>query len=139
MSLDLAFWAATDVGKKKPTNEDAYLVDKKLGVFVVADGMGGHAAGEVASQAAARKVREVLTDNRDVVEQFGRGEVDRKDVLMLLEHAVQDACDDIYQMAQADPGKRGMGTTLTMMLLVQGKEGPRGFIAHVGDSRVYLL
>jgi serine/threonine protein phosphatase PrpC len=139
MSLDLAFWAATDIGKKKPSNEDAYLVDKKLGVFVVADGMGGHAAGEVASQTAARKVREVLTEQRDVVELFATGEGDRKDVLMLLEHAVQNACDDIYQMAQADPGKRGMGTTLTMMLLTSGKEGARGFIAHVGDSRIYLL
>src|SRR4051794_32254760 len=138
MSVELNFWAATDIGKKKPSNEDSFLVDKKLALFVVADGMGGHAAGEVASSTAVRKVREVIYENRDLVDRFSSGEegVERKDLLTLLEHAVQTACSSIYALAQEDSGKRGMGTTLSMLMVAKNAEGIRGFIAHVGDSRV---
>lgn len=132
----LAFWPLTDVGRVRDQNEDSFLVDRKLNLFVVADGMGGHAAGEVASQVAARTVRDVLARERETLHEFeaGHGGVSRTDVLRLLESAVQQACTAVYAEGQKDETKRGMGTTLDALLLI----GARGFIAHVGDSRVYL-
>lgn len=133
--MDLEFWAATDDGKQRDHNEDNFLIDKNLGLFVVADGMGGHAAGEVASSLCVRRVRDAVAENRDLVERFTSGDsVDRTEVLRMLEHAVQAACSAIYQRAQKQPEKRGMGTTCTLLMVA----GQRGFIAHVGDSRVYL-
>jgi serine/threonine protein phosphatase PrpC/CRP-like cAMP-binding protein len=134
--VKIAFWAATDQGQQRDHNEDNYLVDKNLNLFVVADGMGGHAAGEVASSLCVRRVREAVAENRDIIKKFGSepgGK--RKEVLHVLEHAIQAACSAIYERAQEQPEKRGMGTTCSLLLLI----GHRGFIAHVGDSRVYLM
>jgi len=99
--------------------------------------MGGHAAGEVASAIAVRSMREVVQQNKDLLEAYEEGSqiASAKDVSSLLEHAVQKACAEIHRMAQADPAKRGMGTTLSSLLIINN----RGFIAHVGDSRIYLL
>jgi serine/threonine protein phosphatase PrpC/CRP-like cAMP-binding protein len=112
-------------------------VDKTLNLFVVADGMGGHAAGEVASAIAVNSLRDVVRENRDLVDSFREGSqiASANDVINLLEHAVQKACSEIYEKAQREPEKRGMGTTLSALLVINN----RGFIAHVGDSRIYLL
>jgi len=133
----IRFGAATDVGKVRDHNEDAFLVDRNLEFFVVADGMGGHAAGEVASSIAVNTLREVISRNRDLLEAFREGSLiaSNSDVLNLLEHGVQKACAEIHALAEKEPEKRGMGTTLSGLLLI----GNRGFIAHVGDSRIYLL
>jgi serine/threonine protein phosphatase PrpC len=134
--MELSFWAATDVGKKRETNEDNFLVDKKLSLFVVADGMGGHASGEVASQMAVHELRNAVDAGRDAIERFGKGEREAQEqILSVLEHAVESACQAIYQKGQAEPEKRGMGTTTSALLIA----GDRGFIAHVGDSRIYML
>lgn len=135
----IRFYAATDVGRVRDHNEDNYLVDKKLALFVVADGMGGHAAGEVASALAVRTVHEEVRKQRQLVEDYengakGAGSVSARDVLNLLEFAVQRACARIHEEAASDSQKRGMGTTLSAILFV----GNKGFIAHVGDSRIYL-
>ncbi len=136
----LRFFAATDVGRTRDHNEDNYLVDRKLGLFVVADGMGGHAAGEVASALAVRTVHDEVKRERQLVEDFARGStgagrVTAKEVQNLLEFAVQRACQKIHEEAQGDAQKRGMGTTLSALLVA----GQRGFIAHVGDSRIYVM
>lgn len=128
----------TDVGQKRDHNEDCILLDPALNLFIVCDGMGGHAAGEVASQHAVRTVQRVIGENKAIVEEFGRrhdvGEV-RERTVQLLETAVNQACSEIYGMATADSGKAGMGTTLVMMMVVNGK----GLMAHVGDSRLYMV
>ena len=133
----LRFWPVTDVGRVRDGNEDSFLVDKKLNLYLVADGMGGHAAGEVASSMAVRCFRDAVAKARDLLDDYekGTGNVSRKDVLRLLEGAVQEACSEIHAEAQRDETKRGMGTTLTALLII----GSRGFIAHVGDSRCYLV
>lgn len=134
--MEVRFWAATDVGRTRDHNEDNFLVDKKLNLFIVADGMGGHAAGEVASSVAVREVRRVVADHREVVEAYLNEEnaVGRQELLRLIETAVQAACTRVYELAQESAERRGMGTTLSLLLIV----GRRGFIGHVGDSRVYL-
>ncbi len=136
-NVQLDFWAATDVGKKRTHNEDNFLVDKKLHIFVVADGMGGHAAGEVASSLCVRQVRDAIAKNQDIIQQCREHDTPavRSQILHLLEHSVQDACSTIYHKAQKEQEKRGMGTTCTLLLVV----GNRGFMAHVGDSRMYLM
>jgi serine/threonine protein phosphatase PrpC len=135
--MELSFWAATDVGKKREANEDNFLVDKKLSLFVVADGMGGHASGEVASDIAVHEFRNAVDANRELVERYANGDVNIRpqDILTLLEGALQTACHAIYDRGQKEPEKRGMGTTTSALLIA----GDRGFIAHVGDSRIYLV
>ena len=135
--MELNFWAATDVGKKREVNEDNFLVDKKLSLFIVADGMGGHASGEVASHLAVHEFRNAVDAGKDVVERFSRADatVRPQEILALLEAAMQAAGHAIYHKGQAEPEKRGMGTTTSALLIA----GDRGFIAHVGDSRIYML
>jgi serine/threonine protein phosphatase PrpC len=135
--MELSFWAATDVGRKRELNEDNFLVDKKLSLFVVADGMGGHASGEVASHLAVHEFRNAVDAGREIVERYAKGDgsVRPQEVLTLLESAIQAAGHAIYQKGQAEPEKRGMGTTTSALLIA----GDRGFIAHVGDSRIYML
>jgi serine/threonine protein phosphatase PrpC/CRP-like cAMP-binding protein len=138
-SDSLRFYAATDVGKVREHNEDNFLVDKKLGLFVVADGMGGHAAGEVASALAVRTMHEEIRREADLLADYvagatGANKVTPRDIVALLDHSVQQACLRIHESAADDPEKRGMGTTLSGLLVV----GHQGFIAHVGDSRIYL-
>ncbi len=135
----IRFFAATDVGRKRDHNEDSYLIDKDMGLFIVADGMGGHAAGEVASSMAVRIVHEVLTSKADLLddraEHGPRSEISTGQILSLLEYAVKTASDRIHAEAQRDTSKRGMGTTLSLLLLI----GSRGYVAHVGDSRIYMV
>ncbi len=138
--MELTFAAATDVGRQRDHNEDNFLIDKKLRLFIVCDGMGGHAAGEVASSITVHQIRDAVYTNRDLVGRFQQGSTDVEaiEILQVLEHAIQDACATVYNRAQAEPEKRGMGTTASVLLIAGEAENLRGFIAHVGDSRIYL-
>jgi PPM family protein phosphatase len=138
--MELTFAAATDVGRQRNHNEDNFLIDKKLRLFLVADGMGGHAAGEVASSIAVHEIRDAVNNNRDLIDRYrvDHPGVQAYEILQVLEHAIQAACGAVHLRAQNEPDKRGMGTTATVMLIAGGPDQLRGFIAHVGDSRVYL-
>jgi serine/threonine protein phosphatase PrpC/CRP-like cAMP-binding protein len=139
-SLEIQFGALTDVGRQREHNEDNFLVDKKLGLFVVCDGMGGHAAGEVASALAVRTLHEEIRKEADLLRDYAAGasggaKVSKRDILNMLEFAVNRASSKVHGEAIKDPKKRGMGTTLVALLVV----GNQGFIIYVGDSRIYLL
>ena len=138
--MELSFAAATDVGRQRTHNEDNFLIDKKLRLFIVADGMGGHAAGEVASSITVHEIRDAVYNNRDLVERFRveTTDVQAVEILQILEHSIQAACSTVYQRAQQEQEKRGMGTTASALLIAGGPGALRGFIAHVGDSRIYL-
>lgn len=129
--------AATDVGRRREHNEDAYLADPGLQLYVVADGMGGHASGEVASGLAAQAFRDFVDERRDLVMGFrdGSPEIAGWMLRRLLEDALHGACREVYRKAQEEPEMRGMGTTLVALLVA----GERAFVCHVGDSRAYLV
>jgi serine/threonine protein phosphatase PrpC/CRP-like cAMP-binding protein len=135
--MQLRSWALTDVGRVREHNEDGWIIDDDLGLFAVADGMGGHAAGEVASALALRTIRDHLAEQSEPLNAFIRepSSERRAAVRREVEAAVNLACREIYELGQRDAERRGMGTTLTMLLVA----GSTGFMAHVGDSRLYLL
>ena len=139
--MELTFAAATDVGKHRDHNEDNFLIDRKLRLFIVADGMGGHAAGEVASSLTVHEVRDIVHENRDLIENYRVEEDDvaGTQILQILEHSLQTACSTVFEHAQSDTSKRGMGTTASVLLIAGAENKLKGFIAHVGDSRIYLI
>ncbi len=135
--LRFAARGLTDVGRRRDHNEDALLVDEELGLFVVADGMGGHAGGGTASTLAVETIRaEIERIRREEPALFGSdAEGEENPLPDLLGHAVERACAVIFERAQADTDLTGMGTTVTAVLV----DGRSAFIAHVGDSRAYLV
>lgn len=140
MRSEVIFSALTDVGRKREHNEDNYLVDKKLGVYVVCDGMGGHAAGEVASALAVRIFHEEIKKDAEMLDDFAAGKtgVDRvssRDIISMMEFAVNRASARVHEEAGRDEKRRGMGTTLVALVVA----GQQAFVTWVGDSRVYLL
>jgi PPM family protein phosphatase len=121
MTLALRYAIRSDVGLLREGNEDAAYAGPRL--LAVADGMGGHAAGEVASAAAIDAIARLDDD------------VPGSDLLDALAGAVSDANHTLHDMVAADPAFEGMGTTLTAMLW----SGSRVALCHIGDSRAYLL
>jgi serine/threonine protein phosphatase PrpC len=134
--LRFAARGASDVGRKRENNEDSFLVDEELGAFVVADGMGGHAGGGTASRLAVETIQAYLQQRRrDPELQRPDARLEDSPLPHLLREAVEAACMAIFQQALASPDLAGMGTTATALWL----QGRYGFVAHVGDSRAYLL
>ena len=130
-------WLVTDIGVVRDHNEDSAFMEPKRGFFIVADGMGGHAAGEIASAMAVDTVRKTLEEAHEQIESFTRTPSDagRRGLVQLLQSAVLQAHQAVFQRGQAEPDKAGMGTTLDVVLVA----GPEAFVAHVGDSRTYLI
>lgn len=137
MPMSVRAYGQTDVGRKRTGNEDAYIVDEQHGVFIVADGMGGHNAGEVASARAIEVVAAHVRDNFAVMRRLAEAPTPQNGqaAQALVEQAIQRACADIFRMAQADAARRGMGTTFVGLFVA----GDKAIIGHVGDSRLYLL
>lgn len=174
--MKLLAWARSDTGRKRDHNEDSFLVDDALGLYAVADGMGGHQGGETASRLALKvvleKVQQAVTDlgvaAQEIEHQRQRElfrntepvsalddtgdqwsvaglegdlpttpivEGNTPPALVVMREAAREAGHAIFDAALSDPNLRGMGTTLTAMLYDAG----RMYVAHAGDSRLYLF
>lgn len=136
--MQLTVASRTDIGRVRTNNEDAFLADANLGLYVVCDGMGGHNAGEVASQTACEVLQRELAAAvvlRQAYEQSGR-EADIKAIRVAVEQALAAACREIFRRAGANTAQAGMGTTCTMVFLA-GRS--KAIMGHIGDSRLFLL
>src|SRR5213082_1263596 len=132
----------SDVGMKRDNNEDNLLVFPEQNVFAVFDGMGGHAAGEVASSIAANEVKEFFEftgKDEDATWPF-KGDRERTYDENRAVTAIKLANARIIEASEQDGAKKNMGTTAVMVHFVERNGGgPRALVAHVGDSRVYLF
>lgn len=122
---------STDKGKVRKNNQDSYFVseDTELPLFIVADGMGGHKAGEVASNMAVEIVKDFFIEKK---EEFKKNKVD---ISKFIRSVVEKANTIIYKKSIENDEFHGMGTTITMAYISEDKL----YIGHVGDSRAYLL
>lgn len=121
--------AISDIGKVREINEDNYCVyEKDITLYMVADGMGGHKSGEIASFIAINAIKEHIL-------KYLKDESEEQSVKGIIFQAFNKANQEIYNKSNEDIDCEGMGTTITMALLIQDKL----YIGHVGDSRGYLL
>jgi len=118
----------TDIGKKRQNNEDSFHVDPVKRLFIVADGMGGHQAGEVASQIAVESIRNYLS-----AQNFK--EIESEKIKEHILRSIFYAHEEIIKKAKEDISLAGMGTTIVLALGFDNKY----YISHVGDSRAYLI
>jgi len=116
-------FAITDIGMKRKVNQDAFLKDEEAGIFLVADGMGGHRGGEVASQLAVQIIRDFCISNKHLLP------AER------LNQAINESCDQIFRKSAENEELHGMGTTILALLVENGE----ACLAQVGDSRGYLV
>ncbi len=130
-------YGLTDIGCVRENNQDAYLIHEKRGLYIVADGMGGHAAGELASAIAVKTIYESYTGDDDP-------EVTVADLSQLsdehvmcerLRYAINRASQTIREESFRRPGCRGMGTTAVVLAI----DDDTAYLAHAGDSRAYLI
>ena len=125
----------SEVGLARTTNQDTLLVDSRAGLFAVCDGMGGCAGGKTASTLAIAAIDRSISRHCDVRPRSGDHWSDDDDLEAAVAYAVHRASRDVFDMACSDRSLAGMGTTATVLLLGE----TQGAVAHVGDSRLYLL
>jgi len=121
----MSFHIFTNIGNNRQKNEDSYLIlqpENDVAILAVADGMGGHNAGEIASEIAVESIREYDFDFND-------------NIISQIKSAINEANKNIIDHAKEDKDFQDMGTTLTLSLLINNKL----FYGHVGDSRIYIF
>jgi serine/threonine protein phosphatase PrpC len=135
--MRIRYFGHTDVGLAREHNEDSHLADPDLGVFVVADGVGGRAKGEVASQETVELIWEWLKRNEVMIRDVADGNATERagQLCQIVRGAIQNACYMVHSMGELDPEQRGMSTTASVFLAC----GNVGVVGQVGDSRVYLV
>lgn len=129
--------SVTDKGLVRKNNEDHLLEMPELGLFAVADGMGGEMFGEVASETAVNALRDFVTENRAVIDAFqmNSSAENKVQVLDMLADALRDANAKVFKEADRRDIDGKMGTTLTVLLVIDSS----GFMVHTGDSRLYMI
>ena len=135
--MKISYKAISDVGRKRSANEDSYFADGELNLFVVADGMGGHAAGEVASKVAVETILDFIrntSNDKDITWPYEFDET----LSMAgnrLKSAIQSAHAKVLEVTSQKKEFQGMATTVVSILVENGKAQ----VAHVGDSRAYMV
>lgn len=135
--MKIASCGITDIGRKRQKNEDSYLVNDKIHLYVVADGMGGHAGGEFASKIAVSTVEEIIKGGdapKEIQQSYFHADTLESEEGKL-RRAITQAGSKIVQRAIEDPDLRGMGTTATVLYF----DNSKAYVAHVGDSRAYCV
>ncbi len=134
----VGFSVCEDIGRARSTHEDVALLEPGLALFAVADGMGGHPAGEVAARLAVDEVKAAIADEtlQAICNQYCvRPDLHkRRNMLARLKRVMERANEKVRQEAEQDPARRGMGTTLDVVWLARD----HAFVGHAGDGRVYL-
>ncbi len=120
--------AASDIGRLRETNEDAFAAEPEAGLFLVVDGMGGHRGGAVAAQTVAQDLPPALELGLD-----GLQSRDRRRIRRLLRNTILEQSHHVRREGDSESGYVGMGTTLVLLLF----SGGRAYMANVGDSRIY--
>ena len=123
----------TDTGRTRSHNEDAFRADGGLGLYIVCDGVGGRARGEIASEETSDLIWDWVKRELPRLREMPRGEHRQNRELSISRSAIQNACYLVHRMGELDPDRRGMSTTASVLLL----DGDIGIVGQVGDSRVY--
>jgi serine/threonine protein phosphatase PrpC len=123
--VSLISWAKSDIGRKRSSNEDCYFASDEIGLFMVADGMGGHKGGDRASRLA------IDSAAREFIREFDQG----TEVGEALGRALARAAMEVFDASRANIDLRGMGTTLSSLAIKDG----RAHISHIGDTRIYCI
>lgn len=122
----MKFTSKSSIGLIRKQNEDSFCINEDINLIAVADGMGGHRAGEVASSMAVKSFEDYLLEHRGALTDNPQD---------TMQKAMQEANRIIYETARKNSSQKGMGTTLTAAVF----KGSNLFLAHVGDSRAYLI
>lgn len=136
--MKVSVFGVSDVGKRREKNEDSFLINKDINLYVVADGMGGHLGGGFASKLAIATIDEIIGEiENDPDKYFQNNAVSFKvgEFQAYLRYAIQQASQRIYEQANQNSSLHGMGTTTVALLFRDGKV----YVANVGDSRAYRL
>lgn len=124
----------TDVGMRREVNEDSFMILAAQNIYIVADGMGGHAGGQYASTITVDTVGRALVRRLSAAEQKA-GSGQSINIAAVMEESVREACAQVFDTARERPELTGMGSTVTAMLVYDDK----AWFGHVGDSRAYLI
>ncbi len=136
--MDVKSFFITDIGRVREKNEDSYLVCKELNLFAVADGMGGHEFGEIASRMAVETLKSSMMKYRrsSGIEKMGALSSELDISIENLKKSIEEANKNIYEFSKSKARtEKGMGTTIVVVYIVK----ENAIIAHVGDSRVYRI
>ena len=137
--MHLRSFGHSDVGRKREKNEDSFLVADDIAFYTVADGMGGHLGGDIASKLSVATVEEILrlleSDPEATIQDEGAGPLKPGEYQGYLRYAIRLASRRIFEQACADTNLHGMGTTTVALLFRTNKV----YVANVGDSRAYRI
>lgn len=131
----LNIFSKTHIGQKRQNNEDSFIANEEMQLFIVCDGMGGHAAGEIASKLAVQETNRFIVEQKSTIEKEKKKPGGYYQLVKIAKEAVEKSCSLVFRNAVKKSAYHGMGTTLTLLWVIDNK----AIMAHVGDSRLYLL